>query len=86
MQIATTRKGKRIYLHVFNAKGGMIVLLPMPFRKVMKVFFPGGAGLDFGADANGAITVHLPDKICQPIIIQLDGNAADIPVITPSKL
>jgi hypothetical protein len=50
------------------------------------VFFPGGAGLDFGADANGAITVHLPDKICQPIIIQLDGNAADIPVITPSKL
>lgn len=81
---ATTRKGNRIYLHVFNGRTGPIVLPPLSSRKVTKVYLPDGAALVFTQDAKGVITVNLPkelpDKICQPIVVELDGSAEDIAV------
>jgi alpha-L-fucosidase len=86
---ATTRKDNKIFLHVFNGKTGVIVLPPLSSQKINKVYFLHGAGLVYEQDARGGITIHLPDelpdKICQPIVLELDGNAADIPVIAENK-
>lgn len=80
---AATRKANKIYLHVFEKK--TLVLPAIGGRKVVKAYVLKGAAVVYNQDAAGAVTVHLPDQLPDTndtvIVLELDGNAENIPVI-----
>ena len=82
---AATRKGNKIYLHVFERKNATLALPAIASRKIIKAYLLKGAPVVYNQDAAGAITLHLPDQLPDVndtvIVLELDGDALKIPVI-----
>lgn len=82
---ATTRKANKIYLHVFEKKTATLALPAIAGRKVTKVYLLKGAPVVYNQDASGAVTLHLPDQLPDVndtvIVLELDGDAINVPVI-----
>lgn len=81
---ATTRKGKNLYLHVFNADTSQLSLPPLKGVRVRKARLLEGGAVQFTQNASGIVVKFsgtLPDKDCSVVVLELDKNAETIPVI-----
>ena len=82
---ATTRKGNKLYLHILNRKMDVLSLPALPGVAVTKAYFmEGGAAVKFTAAEGYKIVLPavLPDKNVSVIVLELDKNAEELPVIT----
>ena len=82
---ATTRKGNKIYLHVFNTKTKILTLPALPLRTVSKAYVLKGGAVTHRVDENGGIVIdlpaQLPDVNDSVIVLELNGDALQIPVV-----
>jgi alpha-L-fucosidase len=79
-----TRKGNKVYLHVFQRKDGTLTIPALPNTKITKAYFMNGDAVTVKADNNSYkidLPTVLPDENCSVIVLELDKNALDIPVI-----
>jgi alpha-L-fucosidase len=81
--LASTRKGKTVYLHVFNWAEGKLELPPLPC-KVKSARLLGHGIVELKQDAAG-LTLAVPsifrDKNDTVIKLELNGSAMDIPPV-----
>lgn len=79
-----TCKGSKIYIHVFERKGGELILPELPNIKILKSHFLAGPAVEF-SQSEKIITIQLPavlpDENCSVIVLELDKNAEAIAVI-----
>jgi alpha-L-fucosidase len=84
-EYATTRKGNKIYLHVFNTKAKSLTLPALPLRSVSKAYVLKGGAVTHRVDENGGIVIdlpaQLPDVNDSVIVLELNGDALQIPVV-----
>jgi alpha-L-fucosidase len=84
-QFATTRKGNKLYVHVFSS--GMIELrIPGLLRaKLLNAQFIRGSKVSFTQDAEGNLVLSLPavlpDENDSVIELTLSGNAESLPLV-----
>ncbi|MBB6501170.1 alpha-L-fucosidase [Pedobacter cryoconitis] len=85
---ATTRRGNKLYVHVFERKSDQLVLPAMPEIRVKKAFLLRGANIDY-KQSKGVITLQLPrqlpDQNDSVIVLELNTNAENIPVVSQTK-
>ncbi|SCW40168.1 alpha-L-fucosidase [Mucilaginibacter sp. NFR10] len=85
---AVTRKGNKIYLHIFQKKGDKIVLPNLPGINITNAYVLGGTKVNYKPDATGYIIdlpQTLPDANSNVIVLELNKNAEEIPVIAAGK-
>ncbi|MEP6750351.1 MAG: alpha-L-fucosidase [Bacteroidota bacterium] len=82
---AATRKGNKIYLHIFERKDNSLVLPALTGVKITKAFLlSSNAEIKFNTDSAG---IHidlpgvLPDSNVSVIVLQLDKTAEEIAII-----
>ncbi|MDN5285825.1 MAG: hypothetical protein JWR38_2099 [Mucilaginibacter sp.] len=79
-----TRKGNKVYLHIFQRKDGTLSIPALPKVKIIKAYFMNGAAVAVKTDNDSykiELPAVLPDENCSVIVLELDKNALDIPVI-----
>ncbi|MFL5789500.1 MAG: alpha-L-fucosidase [Flavisolibacter sp.] len=72
---ATTRKGNKIFVHVFNNDSGKVVLPPLPNVKIAKAYLLGGGEVVFNQAEEGIKISMLKvpqDKIISVIVLELN--------------
>lgn len=81
---AATRKGNKLYIHIFEKKSNQLVLPALLNVVVNKVFLLGGSEITYQQN-NGVITLQLPEQLPNAndsvIVLELNTNAENIPVI-----
>ncbi|QEM11234.1 alpha-L-fucosidase [Mucilaginibacter rubeus] len=85
---AVTRKGNKIYLHIFQKKDDKIVLPNLPGVSITNAYVLGGSKVTYKPNAAGYIIdlpQTLPDASSNVIVLELNKNAEEIPVITAGK-
>ncbi|QTE37689.1 alpha-L-fucosidase [Mucilaginibacter gossypii] len=85
---AVTRKGNKIYLHIFQKKGNKIALPNLPDINITNAYVLGGAKVNYKPDATGYsidLPQTLPDANSNVIVLELNKNAEEIPVIAAGK-
>jgi len=85
---AVTRKGNKIYLHIFQKKDDKIVLPNLPGVSVTNAYVLGGSKVTYKPNAAGYIIdlpQTLPDANSNVIVLELNKNAEEIPVVTTGK-
>jgi alpha-L-fucosidase len=82
---ATTRKGNKIFLHIFERNADTLDLPALPATKITKAYFMNGAVIAVSQKPGGRIIINLPrimpDTISSVIVLELDKNAEQLPVI-----
>ena len=82
--MAATRKGNKINLMLFKKVGDQLVIPNIEERKILRAFFMNGANLSFLQDAS-TITINLPkalpDPNCSVIVLEMDGDVTNLPLI-----
>lgn len=82
---AATRKGNKIYLHVFDQKAQLIQLPGLPGVKIVKAYFLNGQPLRFTQETGQNISIDFPGGIAETpvsvLVLELDKNADVIPVV-----
>ncbi|MGJ7032431.1 alpha-L-fucosidase [Niabella hirudinis] len=81
---ATTRKGKKIYLHLFQKPGEQLKLAAIPGYKIKKARFLGGPRVHFQQDEGGIalqLPEQLPDENDSVIVLELNKNTEGIAII-----
>lgn len=80
----TTRKGDKIYVHLFARKGDVLNLPPLPGVTIEKAYWMNGGAVHFTQDPNAGYSITLPgvlpDPNCSVIVLIVNKNADDIPV------
>lgn len=83
---AATRKDNKIYVHVFERKDATLELPSLPAIKIAKAYFLNGKAVTFTQESGQNIRIDLPrtlpDIVSSVIVLELDKNAEQIPVIT----
>lgn len=83
---AATRKGNKLYIHVFERKSTDLILPALKGAKVNKVYLLKGGKIVHRQDATGTITLQLPEQLPDAnnsvIVLELDTNAESLPVIS----
>ncbi|MEO5942334.1 MAG: alpha-L-fucosidase [Ferruginibacter sp.] len=80
---STTRKNNKIYVSV-KTDTTLLSLKPLPQKKIIKAYFLNGKEVSFLQDSSRILIkfpTGLPDKNCTEIVLELDSDAEDIPVI-----
>lgn len=81
---AATRKGDKLYIHVFEKKSGTLTLPAIACIKVKQAYLLKGDKINYTQDAGGAVTLQfpeqLPDSNDSVIVLELNANAETIPV------
>ncbi len=82
---ATTRKGNKLYIHLFEQPSSSFTLPPLPATEVKAAYFLGGEKLLFDQKETVGITIQLPNKLPDQnnsvIVLELSTNAEDIPLL-----
>lgn len=82
---ATTRKGNKIYVHVFERKADKLTLPALPGAKIIKAYFLNGNAVTFTQENSSGIKISLPEAlpnaVSSVIVLELDKNAELLPVI-----
>lgn len=82
--MASRRKGNKIYLQIFETDTTGISLKQLPGRKIVKAYLLNGGSVSFSQDETG-IQIHfpaaMPDKNFSVIVLEMDGNAEEIPLV-----
>jgi len=85
-EVASTRKGNAVYIHVLKSHGHSILLPALPARIVASTLLGGGA--IEARQAGGSLTLTLPEQARDPsdtvIKLTLDSPAASIAVLSVS--
>jgi alpha-L-fucosidase len=84
---ATTRKGNKVYVHLF-VNSQQLQLKNVPGCKVERAYFLNGSPVSFQQDKekiNLAWQGQTPDTNCSVIVLEMDRNVEDIPVINNSS-
>lgn len=80
-----TRKGNKIYVHVFDANKTELIIPALEGVKVLGVKWMNGSTADW-TESNGQYQVklptQLPDKNSNVLVMQIDKLALDIPTQT----
>lgn len=85
---AVTRKGNKIYLHVFQKKGNKIALPNLSGVNITSAYVLGGTKVNYKQDTTGYsidLPQTLPDANSNVIVLELNKNAEEIPVIAAGK-
>lgn len=85
---AVTRKGNKIYLHIFQKKGDKIALPNLPGVNITNAYVLGGTKVNYKQDITGYsidLPQTLPDANSNVIVLELNKNAEEIPVIAAGK-
>ncbi|QNK63476.1 alpha-L-fucosidase [Pedobacter sp. PAMC26386] len=81
---AATRKGNKLYLHVFERKTADLILPSLSGARIKKAYFIKGGQIKYTQKRKWAITIQLPkvlpDSINSVIVLELDTNAEKLPV------
>jgi alpha-L-fucosidase len=84
-RFATTRKGNKLYVHVFSGDMKELSLPGLVGAKVLNAQFMRGSKLSFSQDAEGklilSIPAALPDENDSVIELTLGSNAELIPIV-----
>jgi alpha-L-fucosidase len=83
-EMAATRKGNKIYLQIFKTDTSAIVLKPLSGKKILKAYLLNGSPVIFTQDENRILIqlpAEMPDKNCSVIVLELNGEAENIPLI-----
>jgi alpha-L-fucosidase len=82
--MAATRKGNKINLLLFQTKSTQFVVPAVEGRKVIKAKWMNGLGIEFKQTAS-TITLTLPaampDPNCSVIVLEMDGQVENLPLI-----
>jgi alpha-L-fucosidase len=83
---ATTRKGNKLYIHIFEKKSNTLTLPVLPNVKVKQAYLLNGGKINYSQRAGNAITLQLPDQLPDNndsvIVLELTTNAETIPVVS----
>ncbi|HUZ58074.1 MAG TPA: alpha-L-fucosidase [Hanamia sp.] len=81
---SSTRKGNKIYLHVFQSSGDQFIIPAIPHLKILKACFLKGNRVAFEEDKKN-ITLSLPGKLLNEndavIVLEMNANVGNIPII-----
>lgn len=81
---SVTRKGNKLFIHVFERKSGIIELPAMTEVKVKTAAFLNGSHVSYYQNASGVISINLPDQLPDEndsvIVLEININAEHIPV------
>jgi alpha-L-fucosidase len=69
---------------VFQRKDGTLTIPALPNTKITKAYFMNGDAVTVKSDNNSYkidLPTALPDENCSVIVLELDKNALNIPVI-----
>lgn len=81
---ASTRKNNKIYLHIFQSTGNQFIIPSIPGLKILKAHFLKGDAVNFKQDEKNII-LSLPGKLPNEndavIVLEMNGNVENIPVI-----
>ncbi|MBS1577273.1 MAG: alpha-L-fucosidase [Bacteroidetes bacterium] len=82
--LATTRKGDKIFVHVINTNTGHITLKNVPGRSIKNAALINGKKINFTQN-NASFSLALPadkkNKEEYIVVLEMDGNVEQIPVI-----
>jgi len=82
---AATRKENLIYLHVFERNGDKLILPALADTKIKKAHFLNGDSLSFIQNKDFGVLINLPkvlpDSVSSVIVLELDKNAEQLPII-----
>lgn len=79
-----TRKGNKINILMLDPPKGIFTLVNIPDCKVLKAYFMNGEKVVFTQDNSGihlSLPDVLPDANCSVIVLELNKNTEDIPLI-----
>ncbi len=83
---AATRKGNRLYIHVFEMKSNTLTLPGLNNVKVKQAYLLKGDKINYNQGSDGTITLQLPaqlpDSNDSVIVLELTTNAETIPVVS----
>lgn len=86
---ASTRKGNVLYVHVFDRKEDVLTLPALKGVKVKEAHILNGDAITFSQSATGSIALNLPARLPNAdntvIVLQLNKNAENIPVVAQSN-
>jgi alpha-L-fucosidase len=83
-EYGATRLDNKIYINVFQRKDSTLNIPLLPNAKILKSYFLNGNAVAIRSDSKGyeiELPATLPDENCSVIVLELDVNAMDIPVI-----
>jgi alpha-L-fucosidase len=83
----STRKGNKIYLHVFNGKNDQLQLEGVPGCAIQKAYFLKGGAVQFQQTEKYIVLSWkgaLPDSNDTVIVLEMDHTVENIPLITNS--
>ena len=82
--MAATRKGNRINLMLFKKNGDQLIIPNIEGRKIIRAYFMGRQDLSF-VQGESTISINLPtllpDPNCSVIVLEMDGDVTDLPLI-----
>ena len=81
---ASTRKGNKIFIHLFLGNKNVLNLSPIPDTKINRIYFLNGSAISFIQNQNGIqinLPKLLPDENDSIIVMELDKNAEKIPLV-----
>ncbi|WP_316753129.1 alpha-L-fucosidase [Pedobacter gandavensis] len=83
---AATRKGNKLYIHVFERKSADLILPALKGVQINKAYLLKGSKITHRQDADGSITLQLPEQLPNAddsvIVLELNTNAEELPVIS----
>jgi len=83
---AATRKGNKLYVHIFEKKTNALRLPVLPNVKVKQAYLLKGDKINYTQDVGGAVTLQLPEQLPDSndsvIVLELATNAEIIPVVS----
>jgi alpha-L-fucosidase len=83
---AATRRGNKLYIHVFENKTGALTLPALNKVKAKQAYLLNGDKINYSQDAKGAITLQLPAQLPDTndsvIVLELTSNTEIIPVVS----
>jgi alpha-L-fucosidase len=82
---AATRKGNKIFVHVFERKADKLTLPALPGTKIIKAYFLNENAVTFTQENSSGIEISLPEvlpnAVSSVIVLELDKSAELLPVI-----
>jgi alpha-L-fucosidase len=80
---SSTRKGHKLYLHLYANNNSRLSIPSLPGKKVQNVYFLGGSVIRFSEEGNSiALTWqgNMPNADCSIIVLEMDGNVETVPL------
>lgn len=81
---SSTRKGNKVFVHLFDTNQTEIMLPLLPGVEVKNLWLMGGSAVQMKKTNDHfhiTLPANLPDSVSNVLVLELDKNAMDIPII-----